>query len=250
MDKSIFKVFFSKDKEVKWLNKLGQEGYLLVYVSDSKYKFVINEGEKYFYSIEYLDCSPRSEKATEYFKSRESLEISPIIASGNWVYFVSKRQEIENTVEILKKNSIVYFWRSIYFLFFAICGSVFCGYHIYASDLLRVLEQPGQGKIELLSTNGVNAILKILKGGLNYIIKAINKYIGLWTESFGKNDSVAIVAIIVPIVIVLILIATFNIDSYICFLNARRKLKKQMKDNVYTEKFEQSVISEDLKNAE
>ena len=69
MYKSIFKVFFSKDKEVKWLNKLGQEGYLLNSVSDSKYYFVINEEEKYYYSIENLDCSPRSEKAVQYFKS-------------------------------------------------------------------------------------------------------------------------------------------------------------------------------------
>ena len=250
MDKSIFKVFFSKDKEAKWLNKLGQEGYLLVYVSDSKYNFVINEDEQYFYSIEYLDCSPRSEKATEYFKSRESLEISPIIASGNWVYFVSKRQEIENTVEILKKNSIVYFWRSIYLLFFAICGSVFCGYHIYAADLLKALEQTGEGKIELMSTSGGMAILNVVKIGLNFIIKAINKYIGLWTDLFGKNDAIATVAIIVPIVIILILLATFNIDSYLNFFIARRKLKKQKKEIVIPVISDMNMKSEDLNNAE
>ena len=246
MDKSIFKVFISKDKEIQWLNKLGQYGYLLDSVADSKYNFIINEEEKYYYSIEYLDCSPRSEKANEYFKSREDLGITPLMSLGNWVYFVSKDNEIEYTPEILKKNSSVYFWRTLYLLFFAICGSVFCGYHIYASSLLQTIGQTGTGEIELFSTDGGIAVLRVIKVGMNYFIKAINKYIGLWTDAFGKNDAIATVAIIVPLIILLIVIATFNIDSFMSFYGKRKKLKEQ--NNKNTEIIIQN--SEEINNAE
>ena len=55
MHKSIFKVFFSHEKETDWLNRLGKQGYLLCGISDSKYLFEINDGVEYKYSIEHLD---------------------------------------------------------------------------------------------------------------------------------------------------------------------------------------------------
>lgn len=227
MDKSVFKVFFSKDKETKWLNQLGRDGYLLDSVNDSKYRFIKHEGKVFYYSIEYLDCSPRSEGANEYFKSREDLEIMPILASGNWVYFVSDKSEIECTEEICKKNSKVYFWRSLYLLFFAVCGSILCGYHAFMVDYLQIIEQAGDGQIEMLSTNGSIAILNLIKFGVNYILKAINAYFRIWTDIFGENDSVAVISAIIPIILILVVIATFNLDSYIFYFNKRRAIKKE-----------------------
>lgn len=225
MDKSVFKVFFSKEKESNWLNRLGKEGYLLDSVNDSKYRFIKHEGEVFYYSIEYLDCSPRSDEANIYFKSREELGITPILASGNWVYFVSKQSEIQCTEEICKKNSKVYFWRSLYLLFFSICGSVFCGYHIFAASLLQNLDQAGNGQLDLLATNSGFAILNVLKSGFNYVIKAINAYFRIWTSIFGENDAVAVVSALVPFVLILLIIATFNIDSYICYFKKRKALQ-------------------------
>jgi hypothetical protein len=81
---------------------------------------------------------------------------------------------------------------------------------------------------------------------MNYFIKAINKYIGLWTDAFGKNDAIATVAIIVPLIILLIVIATFNIDSFMSFYGKRKKLKEQ--NNKNTEIIIQN--SEEINNAE
>ena len=217
MDKSVFKVFFSKEKENNWLNSLGQQGFLLESIWDSKYIFTKYEDEKFYYSIENLDCSPRSAQANEYFAEREGLGITPLLASGNWVYFVSKNTEIPCTKEICKKNSRVYFWRSLYLLFFAIWASVLCGYHIFMAGYLNIIGQAGEGCIELLSTDGNVEMLNLLKSGFNYILKAINAYFGIWTDIFGKNDAVAIVSAIIPILLIILLFAAFNLDSYICF---------------------------------
>ncbi len=228
MDKSVFKVFFSKDKENKWLNELGKEGYLLESVNDSKYSFTKHDDKIFYYSIENLDCSPRSNSANEYYKSREDLGVIPILASGNWVYFVSDKSEIECTEEICKKNSRVYFWRTLYLLFFAICGSVLCGYHMFMTGYLQTIEQAGNGQIEMLSTDGNIAILNLIKSGFNYILKALNAYFRIWTDIFGKNDAVAVVAAVIPVVIILLVIASFNIDSYITFNKKRKAIKSAL----------------------
>ena len=225
MDKSVFKIFFSKEKENKWLNEMGKLGFLLNSVNDSNYKFTFCEDKVFHYSLENLDCSPRSEEAVEYFKSRESLGVTPILASGNWVYFVSNKSEIECTEEICKKNAAVYFWRTLYLLFFAICGAILCGYHIFMAGYLHTIEQAGNGQIAMLSTDGKIALLNVIKTGFNYVLKAINAYFRIWTDIFGENDAVAVVAAIIPIVIILLIIATFNLDSYIGFYKQRKALQ-------------------------
>lgn len=233
MDKSVFKIFFSKDKETKWLNQMGQEGYILDSVSDSKYKFV-KQDDVIHYSIEYLDCSPHSDEAVSYFKSREDIGVTPILASGNWVYFISKETEIECTKEICKKNSKPYFWRSLYLLFFAICGSVLCGYHMFAAGFLENIGEAGNGQLEMLSTDGNFALYNAIKSGFNYILKAINAYFRIWTDIFGKNDAVAVVSALIPIILILLVIAAFNIDSYICFKNKRKAIEKSKSDTITT----------------
>ena len=225
MDKSAFKVFFSKEKENKWLNEMGKHGFLLNSVNDSNYKFTFCEDKVFNYSIENLDCSPRSEEAVEYFKSREELGIIPILASGNWVYFVSEKEEIKCTEEICKKNGRVYFWRSLYLLFFAVWGSVLCGYHIFINSYLQAIEQSGDGQIELLATNGGSAILNVIKIGFNFVLKALNAYLRIWTDIFGESDAVAVVAVIIPVVIIMLVIASFNLDSYVEFYKKRKSIK-------------------------
>lgn len=247
MEKSIFKIFFSKKKEMAWLNSLGKQGYLLTSINDSRYSFEISEEHKYSYSIEYMDCSPLSDTATEYYKSREKNSVTPLVSSGNWVYFAATDKEIIMTSEINKKNSKFYFWRSLYYLFFSLCGSILIGYQIFCINYLERIGHEGNGQIrEMLNTSknsGVlSGLLNVLKSIVNHLFELINKYFKLWTNIFGESDAVAVISIVAPIVLFLIFKVAFNIDQYIYF---RTKASKLYDDNV-----SDNLIEEGENNAE
>ncbi len=229
MQKSFFKVFFSKIKENEWLNLLGKEGYLLEKISDSKYYFSQKEGVVYSYSIEHLDCPIKSEDAEAYFDKRRSENIFPIITSGRWIYFVAENAEIEMSTEIYRKNSVLYFWRTLYLMFFAIVGAVVCGYQVFAIDYLERLGYASDGLIDKLSvgssgTSFDNTLDSILTP-VNYVIDFINENLLVWIgDTFGRSDAIVILAFLVPIVVALFIIGAFNLDEYI---NYRIKISKK-----------------------
>jgi len=241
LEKSIFKIFFSKKKEQAWLNSLGTQGYLLTAINDSKYTFEISEEHKYSYSIEYMDCSPLSDTATEYYKSRENDSVTPLVSSGNWVYFAATDKDIEMTAEINKKNSKFYFWRSWYYFFFSLCGSILIGYQIFSINYLERIGHEGNGQIrEMLDTSKtsgmLNGLLNVLKSIVNYLFELINMYFKLWTNIFGESDAVAVISIVAPIVLFLIFKAAFNIDQYIYFRTEASKLSaKNDSDDIIEE---------------
>ena len=222
MEHSVFKVFFSKIKESEWLNKMGEEGYLLREINDSRYIFTKDQqaDTKYSYSIEYLDCSPQSEVAISYYSEREGCAIKPLISSGNWVYFVSSECKIKIMKEMYKKGAAFYLIRSLYLLFFAICASVLTGYQFFAKGFLETIGLHGDGKITNMlvkdsSTGFFDAIFNGLKAIVNHFFKMLNGYFNLWTNIFGKNDAVAVLSIVIPIVLILLVIAAFNVDEYL-----------------------------------
>lgn len=222
MQKSFFKVFFSKIKENEWLNTLGKEGYLLEKISDSKYYFTQKENTVFSYSIEHLDCPLKSEDGEKYLDQRRSENVLPIITSGRWVYFVTENADIEISNEIYRKNSVLYFWRALYLLFFAIVGVVVCGYQVFAIDYLARLGYASDGLIDKLSvgssgTSFDNALDAILTP-VNYVIDFINENLMIWLgDTFGRSDAVIILAILVPIVVALFVIGAFNLDEYISY---------------------------------
>ena len=242
MEHSVFKVFFSKIKENDWLNLMGQQGYLLKEINDSKYLFSIdNEKEiKYSYSIEYLDFSPNSDKAVAYYQEREHLGIVPLISSGNWVYFVSSECDIEINEEGLTKNAAFYFIRSLYLLFFTLCASILTGYQIFAKSFLEKIGLHGDGRISKLlvkegTTDFFESLLNGLKSVVNYLFKMANGYFRIWTNIFGNNDAVAVISILIPIIILLLIIATFNLDEYYGYTKLIAKLKVEKSEGAIQE---------------
>ena len=220
MQKSFFKVFFSKIKENEWLNTLGKSGFLLEKISDSKYYFSQNEGTVYNYSVELLDCPIKSEEAEKYFDKRRDENIRPIITSGRWVYFVAENKDIEITAEIYRKNSIKYFWRTLYLLFFAIVGAVVCGYQVFAIDYLERAGYTGNGLIDKLSVGSSGTsfdnVLDAILTPVNYVIDFLNENIMIWLgETFGQSDAVVILVFLIPIVTALFVVSAFNLDEYI-----------------------------------
>lgn len=234
MEQSVFKVFFSKKKETEWLNNMGHSGFYLSYINDSKYVFDVREGHFYGYSIEYLNCSPESDDAISYYKQYEAQGVYPVVSSGNWVYFVSEDKPIVVTPESYKKNSLFYFWRVFYLLFFSLCGAIVCGYQAFSVGYLERIGQHGNGQIrEVLNITGNNAILDTLKKLGNFLIDFVNRYFKLWTNIFGESDAVAVISIVAPITLALLIIAGFNLNEYFIYRSLSKVSLPQNKH--YTE---------------
>ncbi len=231
MTKSFFKIFFSKIKENKWLNQLGQSGLLLEKISDSKYIFTESKNKKYYYSIEYLDCNPESDSAQALISEYRDQGIVPIVSAGNWVYFVSETKEIPRSKITLKNNSIPYLWRAIYFLFFAICGAVVCGYQLFAVYFLDKIGHLSDGVINHLnfdsSGTSFDSVLDIVVKPFNAVINILNKYyLSFITDIFGANDAVIVIAMLLPIVIALVAFGALNLSEYLLYFKKFHKKRR------------------------
>lgn len=230
MNKSFFKVFFSKIKERQWLNKLGEEGYLLEKISDSKYYFVHVTDKVFKYSIEYLDCALNSDEAERYIADYKEINVVPVVTSGNWVYFVSETSDIKITEQICKKNSVPYFWRSLYLIFFSVCGAVFSGYHMFAIDYLERFGHVSDGRLDHFeidsSGTAADKVFDLISSVINKAVDLINNsYLHFTTSIFGANDAVVVLSFLVPVVVILLIIAAFNIDEYISYRSLIKNIK-------------------------
>lgn len=217
MEHKYFRVFFSKIKEVSWLNKLGKEGYLLTKIADSRYFFTRNEGKIYSYSIEFLDASPKSDTAAEYFESKMEQQIYPVIAGKNWVYFVSEINAIEISADTYKKNSKFYFWRCCYLMFISVLGAIVCGYQAFASAFILNAKHTGTGNIAITKVKG-NSFWDAICKAWNSILEFINNtYLHMLRVIFGESDAVFIIAVCLPVVIITAVLFAFNLNEYISF---------------------------------
>lgn len=227
MASSFFKIFLSKEKENKWLNSMGEKGYKLVGLRDSKYTFELVEGETFSYSIEYLGFSPKSEKAIEYYDIRALNGIIPVLAVGSWVYFIKANDTIKVTADVYKKNSVCYFWRAFYMLFFGVCSAALCGYQAFSIRFLQHVGYEGNGLItttyEMSQKSGIlYKVLNVLRTVMNFVYKLLNAYFKLWTKRFGNSDAVAVIAIFAPIAAILLIWGAIELCKYVSY----RKLSK------------------------
>jgi len=225
-----FKIFLSKRSEETWLHSMGEKGYRLTNVSDSKYSFDYTKGSKYFYSIQYLDFSPKSEKADEYYQTLAKSNIIPIVTSGNWVYFFKEDEPINASAEVYQNNAMPYFWRMLYMLFFALCGAVVCGYQAFAIGFLERVGHEGRGLIERTyeisnEPELFNKLLNVLKFIGNAFFKMLNAYFKLWTNVLGESNAVSVIAIVAPITVVLLILAALNFERYFTYCTLSKKLK-------------------------
>lgn len=227
MQKTYFKVFFSKIKECEWLNKMGDSGYRLIKVSDSKYTFAHSDEHKYCYSVEYLENSPNSDVSVEYYESRIPEGIKPVLVSGNWVYFMREDQPIVCSSSVYKQNAKFYLPRVLYLYFFSLVGCLVNAYQFYS---IGYLDKIGHLSDEIVinpqeiedAKNIFGKILNAAKGLLNKLIDLANDYFNLWFKAFGVNDAVAVISIVLPITLVVLIIASLNLDEYL----KHRKLSK------------------------
>ena len=219
---SIFKIFFSKIKEQKWLNDMGAKGYRLASLNDSKYTFELSDSNTYTYSIENLGISPKSEDGKQLISQKTLNGVEVVHVHKNWVYFCTTDSDIIADDDVYKKNRSIYFWRSVYLFFFSMFGAIVCGYQAFASKFLVNIQHTSDGMLEMLEKGtGFKQYLNI---GINRIFNLLNgTYLKFFREIFGNSDASVIIAFILPIVFILLVCFTFNFDEYLGYLQLSKK---------------------------
>lgn len=240
MATSFFKIFLSKEKENSWLNSMGEKGYKLIGLNDSKYTFELIEGDTFSYSIEYLGFSPKSKQAIEYYEERAIDGIAPVLSVGSWVYFIKANDTIDVSSDVYKKNSSCYFWRAFYMLFFGMCGAIVCGYQAFSIRFLQHVGYDGNGLItttyEMSQKSGIlYKCLNVLRTIMNFVYKMLNAYFKLWTKEFGNSDAVAVISIIAPIAFILLVWGAIELYKYFSYKKLSKTAAVKVKTTVASE---------------
>ncbi len=210
-----FKIFFSKNKESLWLNKMGSEGYFLEKIDFHKYQFSRYKNSTFCYSIEHLNSPLKSDEADEYYNTRNQKGEKLLFRKGKWDYYCSTGKKINITAEAKKKISDMYFWKTLYLFFFSLTGTLACGYQVFALKFLEFFGHKGDGQFDMLPLEGSKFLIAI-KNLWNGILNVMNNtYLKLFTNIFGDNSVALVMAFLLPITIVLITLFSLNLDEYI-----------------------------------
>ncbi len=217
MKNHYLKVFFSKKKEIDWLNSMGKQGYLLTKVSDSKYYFTHSDKHKYSYFIEHLNSAVDSEDSAEYISAKQSAGATLVTNIGLWAYFVYNEPTYKPNTTAYKNNSIPYLWRTIYLMFFIIMGAIFAGYQAFAADFLTRVGYESDGYIGLIQINSdASTFGKGFKTIVNSLVGFINEhYLSFFVEKFGASDACIVLGALIPVILILLVFFTLNLDEYI-----------------------------------
>lgn len=204
-EKRISKSFFSSVKECKWLNDLGQKGYRLVYRSDGKYHFEIEEGKTWYYCVEWLDCAPDSGKGKAYIRSREEEGAELATTFSLWAYFLSP-SPIPERAEGKRRTAVHY--RNVALLLYLLDAitAVLIGYHFVIRGYLQ--EQNVLIKAPTLKTTGtffIDLARRLVFGAKELLYR----YGMLWGRLFGNTQAALVLGILIPIAVALSVAGAF-----------------------------------------
>ena len=204
-EKRIGKSFFSSVKECKWLNELGQQGYRLVYKRDGRYVFEVDEGKVWYYSVEWLDCAPESERAQAYIRSRgeEGAELAATFSL--WAYFCSP-EPIPERAESKKRTAVHYRNVALLLFLFDAITAVLIGYHFVIRGYLE--KQGVLIKAPTLKTTGtfiVDLARRLVYGGKELLYR----YGKLCSHLFGDTQATLVLGILIPLAVVLSIASAF-----------------------------------------
>ena len=202
--KKIFKRFFSSQKECDWLNERGAEGLLLLYRSESSYTFE-QTATRWFYSVEWLDCSPESDRGEELIGSR--LEAGCILAAtySLWAYFVSE-QAIEVPTDVRRR--IAHRYRNTAFLLYAAdaVAAILMAYHFAIRTFLETQQVFMEAPTMESSANFiVNLARRLIYGGELILYR----YSKLYANLFGDTKATTALSILVPLAVILAVLGAF-----------------------------------------
>ncbi len=197
--KRVKKYFFSSSKEQDWLNAYGQKGYRLVSKKDSRYTFEVEEGKIWYYRVEWLDCSPKSEQIQEYLRSYEDEGVFLTAAFSLWGYFCSEAPICAKEQGIVRTAK---HYRNVAFLLYAldVVTTVLIGYQIAIRSFLETQEL--FIKAPALDKTG-NVFMKLLHRIPYGAQLLFYRYTQLWARLFGNTRATAVLSVLIPLAVVL-----------------------------------------------
>lgn len=208
--KKIRKRFFSSRKECAWLNERGAEGLLLLFRDESSYIFE-QTADRWFYSVEWLDCSPESDRGEELIEARVSAGCTLAATYSLWAYFVSK-EAIVPPVDARKRTACRY--RNTAILLYAAdaIAAILTAYHLAIRTFLETqkifLEAP---VMEPASNFIVNLARRLIYGG-ELILYRYSKFCA---NIFGDTKATVALSILVPLTIILAVLGAFWTHEWI-----------------------------------
>ncbi|SFR58072.1 DUF2812 domain-containing protein [Anaeromicropila populeti] len=121
-----WRFFYNYEKETVWLNKMAQEGYLLVDYWWTRYTFEKGIPGSYVYALEFLEHMHTHPESQQYIAFLEEMGVEVV---GRYMHWISVRKKTEDgplelytdtASQIEKLNRISKWWISFSILEFSI----------------------------------------------------------------------------------------------------------------------------------
>lgn len=90
MSKKVFRLYWDKDKEEKWLNDMASQGWALTNFFLCVYTFEKCEEGEYTYRIDLMDDVASTQKSRDYIKFVEDTGAEYVDSWFRWVFFRKK----------------------------------------------------------------------------------------------------------------------------------------------------------------
>lgn len=237
-EKQIRKSFFSSVKECAWLNTLGQKGYRLIYREDGKYGFEVEEGQTWYYSVEWLNGAPDSAQARAYICSRGEEGVELAATYSLWAYFLSA-EPIAERREAKKRTAMHYRNVALLLYLFDAITAALIGYHYVIRDFLA--EQKVLLKAPELKKSGT-FVIDIARRLVFGAKELLYRYGSLWARLFGDTKASLVLGILIPLAVILSVAGAFWTIEWIKNKPAKKQGRKpeQEGENVTDEQNEVS----------
>lgn len=208
--KKIRKRFFSSEKECAWLNRLGEDGYRLLYRQENSYTFELTE-DRLYYSVEWLDCSPESEEGLALIQARAEEGATLETTYSLWAYF-SSPAPLPLSDAAKKRNAVRY--RNTAFIFFALdlITSVLIAYQFAIRGFLEkqsvFMEAP---EYEAGSFFLAKLAQRILYGGEVLLYR----YSKLFSGLFGETKATVALSILLPLAVIFAVMGAIWLNEWL-----------------------------------
>ncbi len=202
--KKIRKRFFSSRKECAWLNACGSKGLLLLYRTEDSYTFE-QTSDCWFYSMEWLDCSPESQQGEEIIASRIEDGCTLAATYSLWAYFVSSAA-IQTPAQAKKRTALRY--RNTAFLLYAAdaVAAVLIAYHLAIRAFLETQQVYMTAPTMEPASNLIVTIARRLVYGGELILYRYSKFC---SGIFGDTKATYALSVLVPLAILLTVLGSF-----------------------------------------
>lgn len=205
------KGFLSSVKECEWLNERGQMGYRLVAKKDGKYVFEVDELQEWYYSVEWLDCSPRSEEGLAYIRSRQENGAELAATFSLWAYFISS-EPIPVSDESRKRTAVHYRNIALLLYVFDAIVAALIGYQFVIRSFLETQQVLMVAPELKKSGNVIVGLARRLAYGAKRLLYLYGKLCG---RLFGPSKASLVLGILIPLAIGLSIAGAFWTDEWL-----------------------------------